>query len=84
MKVVVDKIGRVLIPKKIRDHTGIKPGTELSIQEVQHGIVKLESIDVDNLLVNKGGVLVFQGYKTDDLEGVVNNLRHENIHNMLK
>ncbi len=77
MKVVVDNIGCILIPKKIRDHLGIKPGTELSIQEAQNGVVRLELVDINSLLVNKGGVLVYQGHKTVGLENQLADLRKD-------
>lgn len=72
MKVIVDKIGRVLIPKKIRDYLGIKPGTKLNIQTACDGVVKLELIEVAKLLAKEGGALVYQGYKTEELGNEVN------------
>lgn len=77
MKVAIDQFGRVLIPKKIRDHLGITPGSEMSIQEAKNGVVKLQLVELDNVLVNEGGVLVFHGSKTGDLEDAVSALREE-------
>ena len=79
MEVNIDQFGRVLIPKKIRDHLGITPGAKMNIQEAKNGVVKLKLAEIDEVLHEEGGVLVFQGHRTDDLEKAVNSSREERI-----
>ena len=34
MQTTVDKFGRIIIPKKVRDHFGLKPGTPVEIEKI--------------------------------------------------
>ncbi|MFK8161374.1 MAG: AbrB/MazE/SpoVT family DNA-binding domain-containing protein [Lewinella sp.] len=44
-KVKIDKFGRVLIPKKIREIKGYRPGTELSlVMEPELGTITMTSV----------------------------------------
>jgi AbrB family looped-hinge helix DNA binding protein len=46
VKVKVDKFGRVLIPKRIREAKGYKPGTELClVMEPQTSFITMTSIE---------------------------------------
>ncbi len=41
MKATVDRVGRIVIPKPVRDALGIRPDTELEVT-VDNGAVRLE------------------------------------------
>ena len=69
MTVTIDKFGRVLIPKALRDQLGLLPGAELSL-DVHHGgdgapALELRAVpnadDPDGGLVRVGGRLVYNG-----------------------
>lgn len=72
MTVIIDKFGRVLIPKDLRDRLGLTPGTRLSLDVHDAGDTTLSlalrpvenseaSIDSDDGLVDVGGRLVHNG-----------------------
>jgi AbrB family looped-hinge helix DNA binding protein len=64
MEVTVDRFGRVLIPKKLRDKLGIKEGQSLELDE-ESGRLWLEPTTPTSALVRKGSVLIFQGQLLD-------------------
>jgi AbrB family looped-hinge helix DNA binding protein len=57
MKSTIDRAGRVVIPKPIREAAGFKPGSPLKI-EYRDGKVEIERKSPPVRLVRKGGVLV--------------------------
>ena len=58
MKTTIDKAGRVVIPKKIRDAVGLEPGMELDVRMCD-GRVEIEPAAVPVKLVRRpGGMLV--------------------------
>ncbi len=60
MMTTLDKFGRVIIPKKFREHLGISFNTSLNISEDGRRIV-IEPIQEKEPLVDKDGILVFTG-----------------------
>lgn len=60
MVTTIDKFGRVLIPKKFREHLGIGSNTSLNISEDGKRIV-IELVQEKEPLVDKDGILVFTG-----------------------
>lgn len=60
MVTTLDKFGRVIIPKKFREHLGISFNTSLNISEDGRRIV-IEPIQEKEPLVDKDGILVFTG-----------------------
>jgi AbrB family looped-hinge helix DNA binding protein len=58
MKSTIDKAGRVVIPKKIREAAGIEPGMELDVRLCE-GRIEIEPAAVPVTLVRRpGGMLV--------------------------
>jgi AbrB family looped-hinge helix DNA binding protein len=57
METTIDRAGRVVIPKPIREAAGLKPGAELSI-EYRNGRIEIERKSMRARLVPKGPVLV--------------------------
>lgn len=56
MRTTIDRAGRVVIPKAIREAAGLRPGTELEIVE-QDGRVVLEAASRPMRLVERDGFL---------------------------
>ena len=76
METKLDKYGRVVIPKKVRDDLGLAPGDRLEIQEDQGGIL-LKPVSADGHLVYEGGILVYTGTIVGDITDAVRADREE-------
>ena len=83
METKLDKFGRIVIPKKVRDNLGLEPGDQLAIEEVERGIL-LKPADEDSRLVVKDGVLVFRGTIEGDIVEHIRSLREERSKNLLR
>lgn len=69
MVTTLDKFGRVIIPKKLREHLGINTKSTLNISEDGKRIV-IELVQEKEPVVDRNGILVFTGkleYKEGDL-----------------
>jgi AbrB family looped-hinge helix DNA binding protein len=60
MKLTIDKSGRIVVPKPLRERLGLKPGTELEVLE-QPGGVFLRTVDERPALVKIDGLWVHRG-----------------------
>lgn len=67
MLATLDKFGRVLIPKKLREHLGIMPATSINIIEDGKRII-IEPITEEESIVEKDGLLIFTGKIQSDLD----------------
>jgi AbrB family looped-hinge helix DNA binding protein len=76
METILDRFGRVVIPKAVRKDIGLEPGAVLRVEK-EDGKILLEPLTGEPRLVEKRGVLVFTGTATGDLEGAVENQRKE-------
>lgn len=70
METTLDKFGRVVIPKRVRDDLGLKPGSVLQIEQADQRIL-IEPVGDEPHLVVKNGVLVFSGTATGDIMGAI-------------
>lgn len=65
MEVSVDKFGRIVIPKAVRDEVGLEAGTKLHVEtrDTGRGVreIALRPEREQPLFVRKGKVLVFSG-----------------------
>lgn len=59
-RVKIDRFGRVLIPKKVRDRLGLETDDEISL-EVEGEKLILENLASKASIVRKGNALVFDG-----------------------
>lgn len=76
MQTSVDKFGRVLVPKTIRDHLGLHPGMHLFIEE--HGQeILIKVANEEEPVERRQGVLVFIGKAVGNIERSVNASREE-------
>jgi AbrB family looped-hinge helix DNA binding protein len=57
MKTTIDRAGRLVVPKKIREAAGILPGSELTIR-VADGRIEIEPAPMDVRLVKRGSLTV--------------------------
>ena len=58
MRVAMDRAGRIVLPKRVRDGLGLEPGVELELHE-EDGRIVLEPPAVPMRLVRRGkGVVV--------------------------
>lgn len=78
METTVDKFGRVVIPKAVRQRLGLKAGTVLRIEETSDGM-KLGPVHEEPLLVREGNVLVFNGRFDGDIVEAIQAQREERI-----
>ncbi len=76
METTVDRFGRVVIPKKIRDVYNLEPGTQVRIEEEQDAII-LKPVRGEQNLQWKDGVLVYSGVPMGDLAEAVSKHREE-------
>lgn len=81
----VDKSGRIVVPKRLRDHLGIQVGAELEIT-AQAGGIFVRVVDEDAALVKVDGLWVHRGSARPeaDWEHVIEDVRDERIDSVLK
>jgi AbrB family looped-hinge helix DNA binding protein len=85
MKLTIDKSGRIVVPKPLRERLGLKPGTELEVQE-QPGGVFLRTIEERPALVRIDGLWVHRGIAEPgaNWDRVIQGVREERIESILK
>jgi AbrB family looped-hinge helix DNA binding protein len=65
MRVTIDSVGRIVIPKPLRDALGLTPGSSVDISRYGAGLQLLPTGRTARL-VDEGGVLVATGDTTID------------------
>ena len=70
MKTTIDRFGRVVLPKSLRDAFDLKPGTTIEIEATEKEIL-LKPEAVGPFLEDCSGVLVFTGTPIGDLDQIV-------------
>jgi AbrB family looped-hinge helix DNA binding protein len=78
METTLDKFGRIVIPKRVRDDLGLKPGAVLQIEQADQKIL-MEPVNEGPHVVVKDGVLVFTGTATGDIVGAIQLHRQERL-----
>lgn len=79
MEVTVDKFGRIVVPKLLRNRLGLEPGQRLSIEQVGQEI-RLRLLTETPELRDEGGVLVYYGRVTGDLDETLKHVREQRQH----
>jgi len=74
----LDRFGRIVLPKKLRDDYNLEPGSQILIEESDHKII-LKPIHGEPNLRLKEGVLVFTGVPLGDLNKAVTKHRAERL-----
>ena len=75
---MVDRFGRIVIPKETRDHFGLEAGSALEIDERADGILLKPARQRASLRL-KGKVLVFSGELAGDPEKALRRHRDERV-----
>ena len=83
MITTLDKFGRVIIPKKLREHLGINLGTTLNISEDGTRIV-IEPVQEKEPVVEKNGILVFTGKLDSKVGDIIQEDRKLRMKKLLK
>lgn len=82
MQTTIDKFGRIVIPKKLRDELGLEPGESLELEGDETGF-HVKTVDEHSCLVKKGNVLVYTGETTGDLTRIVQDERDKRIRTLI-
>ena len=83
METSLDRFGRIVIPKKIREDFNLKAGSPIRIEEGEQVII-LKPIQGEPNLYVKEGVLVFTGTALEDLGDALAKHREERIKSIQK
>lgn len=78
MGTTLDKFGRVVIPKEIRNGLGLKPGEALQIKRVEDEVI-LKPLREESPVHVKDGIFVFSGTVTGDIKEAVRIHRNERL-----
>jgi AbrB family looped-hinge helix DNA binding protein len=60
MELSIDKFGRVVIPKKLREHLGVGMSMKVEVKETPDGIL-LKPVRRQSGLMMKDGILILRG-----------------------
>jgi len=67
----LDRFGRIVIPKQVREVLGLETGAILCIEEAGEDTIALRALREQPAVRTKEGVTVFSGRAEGDLEGAV-------------
>ena len=81
MKLNIDKFGRILIPKPLRERLGLSAGTELEV-DIQDQTLQLEPAHPEPELEEEDGLLIFTGTPQETLEDAVTENRKQRDHDL--
>lgn len=78
METTLDRFGRIVIPKSVREDLGLKPGAVLQIEQDGEKIL-LEPLHPKPHVVDKKGVLVFSGLAIGDIAAAIDDHRKQRL-----
>lgn len=67
MQITIDRLGRIVVPKKVRDRFHLVAGTALELDVESDGI-RIRPVDQEPSLLRKQGVLIHHGPETVNLD----------------
>jgi AbrB family looped-hinge helix DNA binding protein len=81
----IDKAGRVVVPKLVRERLGLTPDTELEVLEQPDGVL-LRPVEQRPSMVNVNGFWVHQGVAPEgfDWDRAIADAREERIQTLTK
>jgi AbrB family looped-hinge helix DNA binding protein len=84
-KLRIDKSGRIVVPKPLRERLGLKPGTELEVFD-QPGGVLLRTVKEQPALVKVDGLWVDRGVPQPgaNWDRIINEVHEQRIESVLK
>jgi len=77
-KLTIDKFGRIVIPKNIRDDFGIQPGNNLMIKESREGFF-ITPVKEKELITEEDGFLIITPSSDINFENLIKDLRDGRI-----
>jgi AbrB family looped-hinge helix DNA binding protein len=78
MRLAIDKFGRVVLPKPMRDDLALGPGSLLDVAE-EGDSIRLRPVRSEATLKKKDGVLVFSGQAVGDLADALREQRQNRL-----
>ena len=78
MEVTVDKFGRILLPKRLRDLLGLRPGSRLAVTADEEQVV-LRTVEGAPILSEDDGILVFEGEIEGEDRDLLKTIRDERL-----
>ena len=78
METTLDKFGRIVLPKQVRDDLGLKVGEVLQVEEREDEII-LKPLQREPHITIKDGVLVFFALATGDVTQATRAQREERL-----
>lgn len=78
MKTTLDRFGRLVVPKDIRNRLGLRPGAEVELDEHGNEII-LKPVEREAPLIMEQGILVYAGAATGDIAEAVRTHRHDRL-----
>lgn len=85
MEATIDKFGRIVIPKELRDLFGLKPGSTLRVDSSAEAIT-LKPVSEEPPLARKKGVLVITAelHESRDVTALIEDGRNERIEKIIR
>jgi AbrB family looped-hinge helix DNA binding protein len=85
MNLKIDRAGRIVVPKPIRQRLGLQPNTEIELVEQADGVL-LRPLEHQSPMVKKDGLWVHLGQvdETYDFDRLIDDVREERIRDLLK
>jgi AbrB family looped-hinge helix DNA binding protein len=78
METTIDRFGRIVIPKDVRDDMGLEAGAVLQIEKEGEKIV-LQPVQGEPQVMEKKGVLVFTGTAVGDVGAALHEHRKRRL-----
>ncbi len=81
MKLILDKVRRVILPKLVRDRLGLKPGSALQVEQTPKGVTVKPVRQHAPLVRGKRRLLVYAGEMAPgfDVTRAIDDAREERI-----
>jgi AbrB family looped-hinge helix DNA binding protein len=83
METTLDRFGRVIIPKGVREDMGLEAGAVLTIEKKGEKIV-LQPVQGEPKIVEKKGILVFTGAAVGDVGAALKEHRKRRLRRMAR
>jgi len=85
MELRIDKVGRIVVPKPLRERLGFRPDTELEAIEQPEGVL-LKRVEQRPSMIKVDGLWVHQGRAEQgaNWERILADVREERIESVLK
>jgi AbrB family looped-hinge helix DNA binding protein len=86
MELKIDKFGRVVLPKKLREHLGVGVSLKVEVTETPEGVL-LKPVRRESGLIMQDGLLIHRGNSADaepiDWRRLIEEDREERIQHIL-